>query len=710
MNSVRIEQDQSGIVHLILDKQGASANLMDDAFRADMAKAVIELGQLDYPGIIIRSAKSTFFAGGDLVKIAGVTKDNADEFYQMVESIKASLRALETGGKPVVACINGAALGGGWEIALACHYRIALNHKAVKVGLPEVTLGLLPGGGGVARTVRKFGLEQAMPLLTEGKQFSAEQAQNIGLIEALATDEAEMLVMAKAFIEANPQISQPWDQKGFRLPGGSPSSPKLAPMLAVAPAVLKQKTKGVLPAPEAILSAMAEGAQVDFDTACRIESRYFVELVTGQVAKNFINTFWFQLNEVKAGASRPDGIAPSKVTKVGVLGAGMMGAGIAYSAAKRGIEVVLKDISLAAAQRGKDYSARLLDKQIQRGRSSEQQKAALLQRITPTDSADALAGCDLVIEAVFEDRGLKAKVTQEAEAQISESALFASNTSTLPITGLAQASSRPENFIGLHFFSPVDKMPLVEIICGEQTSDASLARAYDFVLQLGKTPIVVNDSRGFFTSRVFGTFTNEGIAMLGEGVSAAAIENAALLCGFPVGPLAVSDEVSLTLMEKIRNQTIHDLAAEGIEQAPQGGDATIDRMIELERPGKLAGQGFYDYPDSGKKHLWQGLEAQFFQAQAQLPLQEIKDRLLFIMAIETARCVEEQVLTSSRDANIGSIFGIGYPTWTGGALQFINQYGVEPFVARADQLAEKFGDRFRVPASLRDMAASGQRY
>ncbi|MCK5885109.1 MAG: 3-hydroxyacyl-CoA dehydrogenase, partial [Alcanivorax sp.] len=310
----------------------------------------------------------------------------------------------------------------------------------------------------------------------------------------------------------------------------------------------------------------------------------------------------------------------------------------------------------------------------------------------------------------FEDRGLKAKVTQEAEAQISESALFASNTSTLPITGLAQASSRPANFIGLHFFSPVDKMPLVEIICGEQTSDASLARAYDFVLQLGKTPIVVNDSRGFFTSRVFGTFTNEGIAMLGEGVRAAAIENAALLCGFPVGPLAVSDEVSLTLMEKIRNQTIHDLAAEGIEQVPQGGDATIDRMIELERPGKLAGQGFYDYPDSGKKHLWQGLEAQFFQAQAQLPLQEIKDRLLFIMAIETARCVEEQVLTSSRDANIGSIFGIGYPTWTGGALQFINQYGVEPFVAPADQLAEKFGDRFRVPASLRDMAASGQRY
>ncbi|WP_028114922.1 3-hydroxyacyl-CoA dehydrogenase NAD-binding domain-containing protein [Ferrimonas kyonanensis] len=710
MNSLRIEQDHNGIAHLILDRQGASANLMDEQFAADLAQAVVQLQQMTYCGIIVRSAKSTFFAGGDLGKIAEVTAETSQPFFAMVESIKASLRALETGGKPVVACINGAALGGGWEVALACHHRIALRHKSVKLGLPEVTLGLLPGGGGIARTVRLFGLQAAMPLLTEGKQFGAEKALKAGLLHELADGEQAMLAQASAFIQANEQSCQPWDVKGYRLPGGHPNSPKLAQMLAVAPAMLKLKTKGVLPAPEAILSAMVEGAQVDFDTACRIESRYFVSLVTSQVAKNLINTFWFQLNDIKAGASRPDGIEAATVSKLGVLGAGMMGAGIAYAAASRGIEVVLKDVSLANAHKGKAYSEALLAKQLQRGRITAEQQAQTLARIHPSEQAADLGGCELVIEAVFEQRQLKARVTQEAERHLPQEAVFASNTSTLPITGLAEASERPGQFIGLHFFSPVDKMPLVEIICGEQTDSATLAKAYDFVLQLGKIPIVVNDSRGFFTSRVFGTFTNEGIAMLGEGVSAAAVENAAFLCGFPVGPLAVSDEVSLTLMEKIRNQTIADLADEGITQLPKAGDATIDRMIELERPGKLAGQGFYDYPPEGKKRLWSGLKAQFYRPQAQLPLQEIKDRLLFIMAIETARCYEEQVLTSSGDANIGSIFGIGYPAWTGGALQFINQYGLGRFVARADELAECYGDRFLVPDSLRARADANQQY
>ncbi|SDK18756.1 short chain enoyl-CoA hydratase /3-hydroxyacyl-CoA dehydrogenase [Ferrimonas sediminum] len=710
MNSLRIEQDQNGIVHLVLDRQGASANLMDEQFAADLAQVVAQLQQMTYCGIIVRSAKSTFFAGGDLGKIAEVTTETGQPFFAMVESIKASMRALETGGKPVVACINGAALGGGWEVALACHHRIAFKHKSVKVGLPEVTLGLLPGGGGIARTVRLFGLKAAMPLLTEGKQFGVEKALKAGLLHELADTEPAMLAQATAFIQANEQVTQPWDMKGYRLPGGNPGSPKMAQMLAVAPAMLKLQTKGVLPAPEAILSAMVEGAQVDFDTACRIESRYFVSLVTGQVAKNLINTFWFQLNDIKAGASRPDGIAATTVTKVGVLGAGMMGAGIAYAAASRGIEVVLKDVSLDCAKKGKGYSETLLAKQLQRGRITADQQREILARIHPSEQVADLGGCELVIEAVFEQRQLKARVTQEAERHLPREAVFASNTSTLPITGLAKASERPSQFIGLHFFSPVDKMPLVEIICGEQTDSATLARAYDFVLQLGKTPIVVNDSRGFFTSRVFGTFTNEGIAMLGEGVSAAAIENAAFLCGFPVGPLAVSDEVSLTLMEKIRNQTIADLADEGIIQPPKAGDATIDRMIELERPGKLAGQGFYDYPPESKKRLWSGLEAQFYRAEAQLPLTEIKDRLLFIMAIETARCYDEQVLTSSRDANIGSIFGIGYPAWTGGALQFINQYGLGRFVARADELAERYGDRFLVPDSLRARADANQQY
>ncbi|WP_417347642.1 3-hydroxyacyl-CoA dehydrogenase NAD-binding domain-containing protein [Ferrimonas sp.] len=710
MSSIRIELESDGILHLVLDRSGASANLMDRAFAEDLAETVSAIQEMDYKGIILRSAKSTFFAGGDLGQIAQVTRESAGPFYDMVESIKASLRALETGGKPVVACIGGAALGGGWELALACHHRIALNSKGVRIGLPEVTLGLLPGGGGVARTVRMFGLQQALPLLTEGRQFSPAEALEAGLVHQLADSEQGMLQAAREYIQAHPQVAQPWDEKGYRLPGGSPSSPKVAQMLAVAPAMLRKKTKGVLPAPEAILCAMVEGAQVDFDTACRIESRYFVELVCSQQVKNLINTFWFELNAIKAGAGRPEDVSPSKVTRVGVLGAGMMGAGIAYAAASRGIEVVLKDVSLAQAHKGKAYSEALMAKRVQRGRSSEAQAQQLLERIVPTESVAELAGCELVIEAVFENRDLKAKVTREAEAVLADTAMMASNTSTLPITGLAQASRQPQNFIGLHFFSPVDKMPLVEIICGQQTSPESLARAYDFVLQLGKTPIVVNDSRGFFTSRVFGTFTNEGIAMLAEGVAPAAIENAAWLAGFPVGPLAVSDEVSLTLMEKIRNQTVADLAEEGSAASPKEADPVIDRMLELERAGKAAGRGFYDYPKGEKKRLWNGLAGYFPQAEVQPDVQELKERLLFIMAVETVRCMEEGVLNHRRDADVGSIFGIGFPAWSGGAIQFIDHLGPKAFVARADQLAENYGERFRVPDGLRARAAKGQGY
>ncbi|TKB47771.1 3-hydroxyacyl-CoA dehydrogenase [Ferrimonas sediminicola] len=710
MSSVRIELESDGILQLVLDKPGASANLMDQAFAEDLATTVKAIETMSYTGIILRSAKRTFFAGGDLGQIAQVTRDGAEPFFNMVESIKASLRVLETGGRPVVACIGGAALGGGWELALACHHRIALDSKGVNVGLPEVTLGLLPGGGGVARTVRIFGLQQALPLLTEGRQFSPVQALETGLVHQLAQSEQGMLQLAREYIQAHPKAAQPWDEKGYRLPGGNPGSPKVAQMLALAPAMLRKKTKGVMPAPEAILCAMVEGAQVDFDTACRIESRYFVQLVCSQQAKNLINTFWFELNAIKGGAGRPPEFAPSRVTRVGVLGAGMMGAGIAYAAASREMEVVLKDISLELAHKGKAYSEGRMAKRVERGRSSEAQARQLLERIRPTESVADLVGCELVIEAVFENRSLKAQVTREAEAVLADHALMASNTSTLPITGLAQASTRPENFIGLHFFSPVDKMPLVEIICGQQTSPESLARAYDFVLQLGKTPIVVNDSRGFFTSRVFATFTNEGIAMLAEGVAPAAIENAAWLAGFPVGPLAVSDEVSLTLMEKIRNQTEADLAEEGITAPPRESDPVIDRMLELERAGKAVGQGFYDYPQGKKKRLWSGLGGHFPQAEVQPDVQQLKDRLLFIMAVETARCLEEGVLGHRRDADVGSIFGIGFPAWSGGAIQFIDHLGAAAFVARADELADNHGERFRVPDGLRARATKGQGY
>jgi 3-hydroxyacyl-CoA dehydrogenase / enoyl-CoA hydratase / 3-hydroxybutyryl-CoA epimerase len=482
-------------------------------------------------------------------------------------------------------------------------------------------------------------------------------------------------------------------------------------MLAIAPSVLRDKTKGCFPAPEKIMCAAVEGAQVDFDTAQIIEARYFTELTCGQVAKNMIGTFWFQLNEINAGSSRPQGIAQYVTKKVGVLGAGMMGAGIAYVSAAAGIEVVLKDLSVEAAEKGKAYSAKLLDKKVSRGQMTAEKRDAFLARIKPTASEADFAGCDLIIEAVFEDRELKAKVTAAAEAAALADAVIASNTSTLPITGLATAVQRPDKFIGLHFFSPVDKMPLVEIIKGAKTSDETLARGFDYVLQIKKTPIVVEDSRGFFTSRVFGTFTNEGIAMLGEGVSAAMIEAEARKAGMPVGPLAISDEVSLSLMEHIRQQTVADLAAEGKSIPEHPAFAVIDLMLkEYKRPGKAAGGGFYDYPEGGKKHLWPQLKTRFEKADAQISQEDVRDRILFIQAIETVRCVEEGVLKSVADANIGSIFGIGFAPWTGGALQFINQYGVKDFVTRAQYLAEQYGERFLPPALLLEKAARGESF
>jgi len=706
MTSVIYEKDQDNIVHLILDKPNAGANLMDAEFTDSLVKAVEKLRDDEWAGVIFRSNKSTFFAGGNLEDLHATTKENAHLLYDMVNKLKLVMRELETSGKPVVACINGAALGGGWELALACHHRIALS-KGVTLGLPEVTLGLLPGGGGVIRMSRLLGLQAALPYLTEGKQFKPEQGQKLGLIDEVVDTPEQLVEAAIKWIKATPKAQQVYDVKGYKVPGGKPSNPALAKMLPIAPAMMRVQTKGTMPAPESILSVMVEGLQVDIDSAMRIETRYFVELVCSQVAKNMIGTFWFQLNEIKAGASRPKKIAKNKVQKVGVLGAGMMGAGIAYSSASKGIEVVLKDVSLENAEKGKAYSQSLLDKKVKKKRLSADKRDKVLNAINATADANDLQGCDLVIEAVFEDRTLKAKVTQEAEAQLEKTAVFASNTSTLPITGLAEASQRPENFVGLHFFSPVDKMPLVEIICGEQTSDETLAKVYDYVLQIGKTPIVVNDSRGFFTSRVFGTFANEGMAMLGEGMPAAAIENAAFLAGYPVGPLAVTDEVSLTLVEKIRNQTIKDLKSEGLDYTTHPSDAVVDRMLEVDRAGKLSGVGFYDYPAKAKKHLWPGLADMFGDEKKEYTLEEIKDRLMYIQAIETVRCIEEKVLTSVRDANIGSIMGIGYPVWTGGILQFINQTGMSEFIKRAEQLHEQCGERFAVPQLLKDMEKDG---
>jgi len=711
--AIRYEKGQDQIVVLTIDLPGQSANTMNALYREAMADCVARLqAEKDsIAGVIITSAKKTFFAGGDLNELIKVDRPQATSFYNRVLSLKSQLRTLETLGKPVVAAINGAALGGGWEICLACHHRIALDDPSLQLGLPEVTLGLLPGGGGVVRMVRMLGIEKALPYLLEGKKLAPQKALQAGLIDDLASDREALLSKARTWIKANPTAVQRWDVKGYQIPGGTPSNPKVAQMLAIAPSILRSKTQGTLPAPEKILCAAVEGAQVDFDTAQLIETRYFTELVTGQVAKNLIGTFWFQLNQINAGGSRPEGFAPYVTKKVGVLGAGMMGAGIAFVSASAGVDVVLKDVNLAAAEKGKAHSAALLDKKVARRQISVEQREAVLARIHTTDNDADLAGCDLIIEAVFEDRELKARVSSAAQKVVGADAVIASNTSTLPISGLATAVPDPSKFIGLHFFSPVEKMPLVEIIKGASTSDETLARGFDFVLQIRKTPIVVNDSRGFFTSRVFGPFTNEGISLLGEGLCAAMIETEARKAGMPVGPLAISDEVSLSLMSHIRQQTAKDLQAEGKALVEHPAYAVIDLLLsEYKRAGKAAGGGFYEYPAGGQKQLWPELKTRFEKADGQISPKDVRDRLLFVQAIETVRCVEEGVLTSTADANVGSIFGIGFAAWTGGALQFINQYGVKDFVARAQYLAGQYGERFAPPALLLEKAAKGEAF
>ncbi|MGB0387650.1 MAG: 3-hydroxyacyl-CoA dehydrogenase NAD-binding domain-containing protein [Ardenticatenaceae bacterium] len=707
--AIRYDKDEKNIVTLTLDMPGRSANVINAEFSAGFASALEQLAAEDeLAGVIVTSAKKTFMAGGDLEWLYSVS-DPADVF-ESSQQLKAGLRQLETLGKPVVAAINGAALGGGLELALACHHRIALNSSRIKIGFPEVTLGLLPGGGGVTRLPRMLGLQAAFPYLSEGTQVNPQKAKAAGIIDDIADSPQEMMAKASAWILANPNAQQPWDKKRYKMPGGDPRHPKVAQMLAIAPAMMKKKTYGNYPAPEAILSAMVEGAQVDFKTASRIESRYFAKLATSQVAKNMISTNWFQLNKIKGGASRPKNVPRIDTKKVGVLGAGMMGHGIAYVTAYAGMDVVLKDVTKEKADIGKAKIDKIVSKRVARGRMTGKKKQEILERIQTTGSANDLAGCDLIIEAVFEDRGLKANVTKEAEAELSEDAVFASNTSTLPITGLAKASERPENFIGLHFFSPVHRMPLVEIICGEKTSPETLAKGFDYVLKIRKTPIVVNDSRGFYTSRVFGTFTREGMALLAEGQHPRAIESAARQAGMPVGPLAISDEVNLGLVLHIREQTRKDLEAEGIEAPSHPADKVVDEMVKIGRLGKAQAAGFYEYPKDGKKYLWRSLQELFPPSDSKLSQNEMIERMMFIQAIETVRCYQEGVLKSVADANIGSIFGWSFAPFKGGTLQYINDYGIAAFVERANQLAAAYGKRFTPPNMLLEMAQNGETF
>jgi 3-hydroxyacyl-CoA dehydrogenase/enoyl-CoA hydratase/3-hydroxybutyryl-CoA epimerase len=703
-NMIAWETDADGIVTLTMDDPDQGANTMNATFQSSFKETVERLvAEKDsITGVVLTSAKKTFFAGGDLGLLSQATPADAPALTAQLQEFKGLTRQLELLGRPVVAAINGAALGGGLEIALACHRRIALDVKGSEIGLPEVSLGLLPGGGGVARTVRMFGLQKAlMEILLQGQRRKPAAALEVGLVDELVTDAADLIPAAKAWIKANPQAVQPWDVKGYKIPGGTPSNPKFAAMLPAFPANLRKQLKGApMPAPEFIMAAAVEGAQVDIDNALLIESRYFVDLATGQVSKNMIKAFFFDLQGIMKGGSRPAGFAPYRAQKAVVLGAGMMGAGIAYVCARSGMEVVLKDVTVEAAAKGKSYSEKLLAKAVSRGKMTQAAADEVLARIIATDDPAEAKGADLLIEAVFEDPDLKAKVYAEIEPFMAPDSLLASNTSTLPVAGLAGGVTRPQDFIGMHFFSPVDKMPLLEIVVGSQTSDAAIAKAFDVALQIKKTPIVVNDSRGFFTSRVIGTFMGEAAAMVAEGIPAQSVEQAALQAGYPTGPLALFDEVSLTLARRIR-ETAHAAAqAEGRQDLEHPSYPIIDAMVDSGRGGRAAGAGFYDYADGKRVGLWSGLKERETVDPRDIDLTELQERMLFVEAIDTVRCLDEGVLRSVPDANIGSILGIGFPPWTGGVLQYINSYGHEAFVARAHEFASKYGPRFEPPASL----------
>jgi 3-hydroxyacyl-CoA dehydrogenase/enoyl-CoA hydratase/3-hydroxybutyryl-CoA epimerase len=710
MQTIRYDIDAQGIATVTFDEPGSSVNTMCLAWQDDLAELLARIAD-DAPrlaGIVLASAKPSFFAGADLKLMMRTRESDAAQAFVRIERMKKHFRRLETLGKPVVACLNGAALGGGWEVALIAHHRIAVDEPRARFGTPEVTLGLIPGGTGITKTTRLLGLVGAQPYLVEGKTFDAREAHRLGLVHELVPDAAQLRERALAWIAAHPQARQPWDDKEHKIPGGTPASPRIAAALAVAPAMLRKTTRRLYPAPEAALAAMVEGAQVDFDTALRIESRYLARIYTGAQARAMVSAFFFDMNAVKSGRSRPADVPRSRPLKVGVLGAGMMGAGIAWANASRGIPTVLKDVSLDKAQAGKAHGAALAGERVAKGRMSEAERAALLEHIVPTDRDADLRGCDLIIEAVFENRALKGEVTRAAEPLLVPSngfatGVFASNTSTLPIGGLAQASARPDKFIGIHFFSPVDKMKLVEIVRGPRTDDETVARAFDYVLAIGKLPIVVNDARGFFTSRVFGTFVTEGAAMLAEGIPAAVVENAGLQAGMPVGPLAVLDETSLSLSVHVFEQTRADFAAEGRSLATSPGERLIELMVkEHRRPGRAGGGGFYDYPQGGRKTLWPGLRTLFEKPDAAWDIEELKDRLLWRQSIETARCLHEGVLRSVHEANIGSIFGIGFPAWTGGALQFAYGMGLDRFAARAAALAERHGSGYALSREVID--------
>jgi 3-hydroxyacyl-CoA dehydrogenase / enoyl-CoA hydratase / 3-hydroxybutyryl-CoA epimerase len=708
LKTLRYDVGPDRIMVITLDDSSKPMNVVSPEFIDELVGVIEKVaGDAAIVGAVITSAKPAFMAGADLKVILamqerGITPAEAVEFARR-PSI-AMHRRMETCGKPFVAAINGLALGGGYELALACHHRVIADDPKAIVGLPEVTVGLMPGSGGTQRLPRMIGLNAALPILLEGKTAGPAEALKLGMVDAVVPAD-KLLETARQWISNAPRTTRAWDEKGYRSSIGL-LDPAVAGLMMTQPALLAARTQHNYPAPISILKTLFEGMLMPFDKALQVEGKFFASLLCGPVSRNIIRTTFVNKGEAEKLVRRPAGIAKSKVTRVGVLGAGMMGSGIAYVAAAAGLEVALLDSEPALAQKGRQYSVDLLDKAVARGKQTRQRADAIVARIRPTVDYGDIAGCELVVEAVFEDMGIKADVTRRTEAVIAAGAVFASNTSTLPITELARAAKRPAQFIGLHFFSPVDRMPLVEVIVGNETSPETVARSLDLVQQLRMTPIVVKDSRGFYTSRVFQTFIHEGMKMLEDGVAPALIENAARAAGFPVGPLALTDEVTIELPWKIVKEAEAALGSRFVRPCAYG---VMHRMLkELERPGKRFGKGFYEYPPDGRKFLWPGLQDAFQVAARQPPVEELKKRMLYIQSVETARCLEEGVLTHPADGDIGALLGWGFPSWTGGTLSLIDTVGIKQFVADCERMSKQYGPRFAPSAWLEQRAASGQ--
>ncbi len=653
-------------------------------------------------GIVISSEKNEFIAGADVKMILRNNEKDPAEMLKFSLDFNAIFRKLETCGKPVVAAINGTALGGGYEVCLACHHRIALNTPKAQIGLPEVQLGLLPGGGGTQRLPRLIGVEKGLDLMLLGKRVSPKEAFDLKMVDELVETKEELLEKSINWVLQNPNALQPWDNivdgeikaiDNYEVPDGNIDTEKIQGLLQKISKELQQIAKKNYPAPQAIVSCVREGLSVSIDEGIPIEAKYFVQVATSKEAKNLIGVVFLGKNELDKGTFRPKQIPKTDVQRLGIIGAGFMGSGIAYSAALAGIQVVLVDTSLEKASKGKEYSKKLVEKNIERGIFNAIKAQQLLDNISVSDKFEDLRGSDLIIEAVFEKRDIKVEVIQTTEHLLKENGVFASNTSTLPISGLAQASQKPENFIGIHFFSPVDKMMLVEIIRGNKTSDESVAVAFDFVKKIKKTPIIVNDSRGFYTSRTFSTYTSEGFELLRDGVEPERIESAGKSFGMPVGPLAVSDEVALDLVLKIASQAI----ADGDSDETDSGYQISKLMVEeLGRLGKKNKKGFYEYPDNSPKFLWQGLNEYFPLSSTQISEEDIVNRLVYRQVIESVRCLEEGVLNSALEGNLGSILGWGFPTYAGGTLSYPLFIGKEKFLNTAAYLAENYGERFRL--------------